>query len=146
MAAGGLSYDQACELFKPIFENPNLLSRKLYQKLQEDKIRYLYIATPPEEEAFVMEIVNYLSSRGIVVEHGASLAQFLRKEHGSCSYFTAHFDDSLSTLEQEICYQSDVFYRSLKSTWSSNIRSERRVNNFNMNNTRTVIDLLNIHL
>ena len=39
-----------------------------------------------------------------------------------------------STVEQEIGFQSEFFIGSLQSTWSSNIREERKAN-FNYANT-----------
>lgn len=58
--------------------------------------------------------------------------------------FQLHKDDTLSLFEQEVCYQSSLFVRSLKSTWSFNIFAERELHQMP---TISVIDVLrNVNL
>ena len=143
---GFLSYEKACHIFNPIFKNPKLLAQKLANHMEGAGIKNLYIAAPPEEEQFVREVAHALSNHAMAVKDGSDVESYLKKRFENCAFIKTHFLGTLSIVEQEVCFQSAIFYRSLKSTWSSNIRDERRVHRNGDDQTRDVLNLLGIAL
>ena len=133
---------KACEIIRPVFDDYRVLGRKLLKIMEAESLPGLYFAAPPEEVDFINSIRDFFKTRNKLVATGKDVEKILKIRN--CGFLNEHFQDTVSMVEQEICFQSEIFYRSLKSTWSSNIRDERRVHN--IDNTRIITDLLNLQI
>jgi len=139
-----LLYNDVCTVFNQVYYKPRVFAERLYQEVKGLGLRVIYLAAPPEETSFVAHVKEYLEDNyHIKVFTGFELEQLYSTMFTHCKFVQLNYLDVFSMLEQELCFQSNVFYRSLKSTWSYNIYAERLANG--INETTTVIDIITKH-
>ncbi|CAG5080149.1 Oidioi.mRNA.OKI2018_I69.PAR.g9487.t1.cds [Oikopleura dioica] len=142
--AGILSYERACIEFYPLLSDVTPLTSKILDFATEHNFRYVFLALPPIEIPLGNAISEKLAEQKVIVKMEDAVQSFVFQKYPDCEYFREHKDDMLSLLEQEIVFKSSFFIRSLASTWSSNIYSERNARG--VNNTISVLDLMGINV
>lgn len=115
-----------------MLENPELAAdnfriflRGVRNALKQDML--VYIAAPMDEKIMRSKLIDAIREVGLVSLSSTDLLPYL----SDAGIKKGDIHDVLSTSEQELCFQSDVFLYSQISTWSFNLVYQRRVNNKN---------------
>ncbi|XP_076815120.1 uncharacterized protein LOC143461183 isoform X2 [Clavelina lepadiformis] len=123
-----------CEILKNItaedIANAIVNNLPLMKNSNRSKTIFVYIATPPTLNGFKLEILNHLENitRQIVRRVPTDLNSYLNESGVEKCWKDTHWVSSseiLSLAEMEIMRNSNYFFHSVGSTWSSNIRPLR---------------------
>ncbi|CAG5079027.1 Oidioi.mRNA.OKI2018_I69.PAR.g9150.t1.cds [Oikopleura dioica] len=124
--------DKSCRNVAQMLENPELAAdnfriflRGVRNALKQDMI--VYIAAPMDEQIMRSKLIDAIKEVGLTSLSSVDLLPYLEET----GIRKSDIHDVLSTSEQELCFQSDVFLYSQISTWSFNLVYQRRVNNKN---------------
>nr|XP_039266084.1 uncharacterized protein LOC120341613 [Styela clava] len=106
------------------------IENKIDSLLDEIDVTDVYIASPYNVRNIVAEVSGILKlKRNWQVTSSTDLENYMEEKYQSCSVIQKHLNDILSTIEMEICGRGIVFLSSARSTWSSNVRFSRTINN-----------------
>ena len=123
-----------CEEISTAHEQPHLLSTgiaKLMRFLEQKgavKSRSVYIASRPIDEEYFNQVSDWLAhNTPVKIFTMTQVKEYFRK-YDDCGYTrNDSIEEIISLIEQEIVYRSNIFVRSVVSSWSLNVQLQRAV-------------------
>ena len=118
----------ACQILNDGFDVEKI-SNRISLWAESQNITCVYFATPSSDINFVDELTQNWMQTQIKLFHQIELAKMIDRIFSSCdkTTFSNQIHDFISQVEQEICFQSDVFLSSSGSSWSLAVTQERTV-------------------
>lgn len=113
------SQNSRCDQIMQLHENPEQVASSLIAQLREWNLEVIYIAAPPDESNFIRHLIHLIRNEGSFRGYsGDDLTSYLPDCY-------TNDPQVFSSIEQEICSQSEGFLYSPGSSWSLNTAIER---------------------